>query len=200
MYPVTLSDHLFAGNRDGTLAGVPIEQVTVLECNYCKQGVVVIEEVWTGNQKGLGAGTISWHGIHWWPTPGATAPSDPSIPSAVANSFAEGTRCLAASAPNAAAAMFRNALAALAHDRHPDGKGVLKDRIKELVKIGGLPSTLATWATHVRLTGNAGVHPEIFGAVTDEEAEDLARLTMTLIEQVYVIPAQIAARQAARRS
>jgi hypothetical protein len=94
--------------------------------------------------------------------------------------------------------MFRNALAAICHDKDPSAEGDLKVRIRKLIADGGLAPTLGEWATHVRLTGNAGAHPEIFGAVTVEEAEDLSQLTWTLIEQLYVYPAQIAARRAQR--
>jgi hypothetical protein len=78
-------------------------------------------------------------------------------------------------------------------------KADLKDKIKTMVAEGGLPSALGEWADHVRLYGNAGVHPDKFGDVSQEEAEEVSRLTYSLIEAIYVLPANIAKRQAGRR-
>jgi hypothetical protein len=68
------------------------------------------------------------------------------------------------------------------------------DRLAE----GGLTATIGDWVDHVRLYGNAGVHPDLFGDVSIEEAEDVANLTQTLIELLYITPAKIAQRQAER--
>ena len=76
-------------------------------------------------------------------------------------------------------------------------KGDLKDKVKQVAD-GGLTATLGSWLDHVRLYGNAGAHPDLFGDVSLDEAEDVARLTETLIELLYVTPARIAQRQAER--
>ena len=44
----------------------------------------------------------------------------------------------------------------------------------------------------------AGAHPDLFGDVSLDEAKDVARLTETLVELLYVTPAKIAQRQAGR--
>lgn len=67
-----------------------------------------------------------------------------------------------------------------------------------MVADGGLTATLGEWIDHVRLYGNAGVHPDLFGSVSLEEAKDVARLTETLIELLYITPAKIAQRQTER--
>ena len=68
-----------------------------------------------------------------------------------------------------------------------------------MVADGGLGPTLGDWADHVRLYGNARVHPDLFGDVTLDEAKDVASLTETLIELPYITPERISQRQAARR-
>ena len=99
--------------------------------------------------------------------------------------------------------MLRNALAAIVQDRgsaETNAKGDLKDRVKALIAEGELQSAMGDWATHVRLYGNAGAHPELFGPVNMDEARDVERLTRTLIEQLYVIPATITRRRAERET
>jgi len=78
-------------------------------------------------------------------------------------------------------------------------KGDLKEKVKQVVADGGLTSTIGGWVDHVRLYGNAGVHPDLFGDVSVDEAKDVARLTDTLIELLYTTPAKIAQRQAERK-
>jgi hypothetical protein len=98
--------------------------------------------------------------------------------------------------------MLRTALTWIVEDKgsaSAKAKTDLKDKLKAMVADGGLPAALAEWADHVRLYGNAGVHPDKFGGVTLEEAEEVARLTYSLIEALYILPANIAKRQAERR-
>lgn len=58
---------------------------------------------------------------------------------------------------------------------------------------------LGEWADHIRLYGNAGAHPDKFGDVTLVEAKEVADLVNTMIELLYIVPANIAKRQAERR-
>ncbi len=153
-----------------------------------------------GGRRGGGAGAVTWEGVFWWPTPGAQA-LGPDVPPNVAGAYDEGVRCLSANAPNGAVAMFRTAMTWIVLDKGSDeakAKGDLKDKVKQMVADGGLTATLGSWLDHVRLYGNAGAHPDLFGDVSLDEAKDVARLTETLIELLYVTPARIAQRQAER--
>jgi Domain of unknown function (DUF4145) len=97
--------------------------------------------------------------------------------------------------------MFRAAMTWIVDDKGSEiakGKKDLKHKVKQMVADGGLTATLGGWIDHVRLYGNAGVHPDLFGDVSLDEAKDVARLTETLIELLYVTPAKIAQRQAER--
>ena len=69
-----------------------------------------------------------------------------------------------------------------------------------MVADGGFGSEIGGWVDHVRLYGNAGAHPNLFGDVSMDEAREVAGLTDTLIELLYTTPARIAKRQAERRS
>lgn len=125
------------------------------------------------------------------------------VPTRVAEAYSEASRCLHALAPNGAVAMLRTALTWIVEDKGSSvakGKSDLKDKIRAMVAEGTMPSSLGDWADHVRLYGNAGVHPDKFGDVSLDEAEDVAKLTYSLIETLYILPANIARRQAKRRS
>jgi hypothetical protein len=153
-----------------------------------------------GNRRGGGAGAVTWEGVFWWPAPGAQT-LGPNVPPNVATAYDEGVRCLSAGAPNGAVAMFRTAMTWIVQDKGSDeakAKGDLKDKVKKMVADGGLTATLGSWVDHVRLYGNAGAHPDLFGDVSLDEAKDVARLSETLIGLLYVTPAKIAQRQAER--
>lgn len=179
----------YAMNPNGTWERLASQRVAVLECSGCNDRIVVIEDELVG-----------WEGVHWWPIPGDQS-LDPSVPSKVASAYGEGVRCLSANASNGAVAMFRAAMTWIVDDTGSEaakGKKDLKDKIKQMVADGGLTATLGGWIDHVRLYGNAGAHPDLFGDVSLDEAKDVARLTATLIELLYVTPAKIAQRQAER--
>lgn len=162
---------------------------------------MVVEEERVGGVRGGKGGVVSWHGIHWWPTPGAGALST-DVPTKVAAAYDEGVRALSARAPNASVAMCRTAITYMI-DIHGSAaaksKADLKDKIKQMVKDGGPMAALGDWATHVRLYGNAGAPPDLFGDVSLDEAQEVARLVHTMIELLYVLPANIAKRQSERR-
>ena len=140
-----------------------------------------------------------WRGFFWWPAPGSTASQD--VPSEIADSYGEGMRCLSAEAPNGAAAMFRNTLAFIVDDKGSENakaKSNLEDKLKQMVADGTVTPSIGSWLDHIRLYGNAGVHPELFDPVDSDEAAELSRLVHTLLDVLYEVPATIARRQAER--
>lgn len=187
----------------GNTGRIPTEQVTVFLCAYCQQNIVVIEEQLIGGLRGGKGGSVTWSGIHWWPTPGSGSSFGTEVPDSVTKAYNEGVRCLGVKAPNGAVTMFRNALALIVEvsgSNEAKSKKVLAKKITQMVEDGGLPRSLADWTNHVRNFGNAGAHLEDFESVTLEEAEDISRLTSSLIENLYIIPAQISARRATKKS
>ncbi|WP_418607070.1 DUF4145 domain-containing protein [Georgenia sp. SUBG003] len=136
----------------------------------------------------------SLHPVLWWPTPGAANFDDESVPAPVVKAYDEGVRCLSIQVPNAAAAMLRSALAQVVQDKGSEAardKKTLNDAIKQMVSEQTLPPVFKDWAEHIKNMGNAGAHPEIFGAVTMEEAEDLRALVLQLLRFLYVQPAAL---------
>jgi Domain of unknown function (DUF4145) len=197
---VTFKHDGYAVNREGSYERIASQQVAILECSGCRDRIVVVEDLLVGGIRGGRSGNITWEGIHWWPIPGA-GESHPSVPAKVADAYAEGIRCLSAGAPNGAVAMFRTAMTWIVDDKgstEAKAKGDLKEKVKQMVMDGGFSTPLGDWVSHVRLYGNAAVHPDLFGDVSVDEARDVARLTETLIELLYITPAKVAQRQAER--
>jgi len=187
--------------RDGSFTRVATQRASILECHGCKDRIVVVEDELVGGHRGGRSGNITWEGIYWWPTPGGQG-LEAEVPDQVAEAYGEGVRCLSAGAPNGAVAMFRTAMTWIVNVRGSEAakaKGDLKEKIRQMVADGGLSAPLGDWLDHVRLYGNAGVHPDLFGDVSLDEAKDVANLTHTLIELFFITPARIAKRQAERR-
>jgi hypothetical protein len=194
-------DGIRVANPDGSYERLPTQRVAILECSSCKDRIVVVEDQLVGGQRAGGSGRVTWQGIHWWPTPGSGS-FGTEVPTNVAEAYAEGMRCLSAAAPNGAVAMFRTAMTWMVDaSGSPAAKaqGDLKEKVKQMVADGGLTAPVGSWVDQVRMYGNAGVHPDLFGDVTIDQAKDVARLVETLIELLYVTPARIAQRQAERR-
>ncbi|MBJ7289409.1 DUF4145 domain-containing protein [Williamsia sp.] len=134
-----------------------------------------------------------YQAVHWWPTPNTQFSLPDVVPVEVQNPFDEGCRCAAVSAPNAAVAMFRNAIAAIVQIKGSDeanSKNTLFLTIQQMGTDGTLFNDFTEWAHHVRLTGNAGAHQEQFEDVTSEQASDLREFTRQLIEFLFVQPAR----------
>jgi Domain of unknown function (DUF4145) len=131
--------------------------------------------------------------VYWWPPPG-TAQFDPDVPVAVSSCYDEGIKTLSVQAPRAAVVMFRAALAeivAASGSATAQGKKTLFDQLAEMEREGTLHTSLVAWAKQIRVLGNVGAHPNSLGAVSQDEAEDLASLTRQLITVLYEVPARI---------
>lgn len=196
--PVTFSGSHLVGPGGGSQPDA-IDQATVLVCNGCSQGVVVVEEEWVGDhprRHGLGSGgTVTWRGVHWWPPPGS-ADLDDAIPEALRGTFSEGQRALASKAPRAACVMFRATLEALVADRGSESARAAATRnlagaLGQMAEDGALDRSLAEWAREIRIVGNVGAHYSPEETVEQDEAEDLGRLLRQLLAYVYEMPAKI---------
>jgi hypothetical protein len=175
------------------------DQVSSLACQGCGQCTAVVEEQWVGDhpaREGLGTGgTVTWRGFHWWPAP-HSGDLDPVIPEPIADAYTEGTRAMGVRAPRAAVVMFRRTLEALVADR---GTEEAKRRLNRnlasareaMADERTLDGSLAEWAHEIRVVANAGAHFDPIADVSQDEAEELARLTRELLRYVYEMPARI---------
>jgi Domain of unknown function (DUF4145) len=164
------------------------EQATGFVCRHCRQGFVVIESQWVGDQPKRTAakpsGTLSWRGYHWWPVPGAIL--DDCVPATVCSAFDEASKCLASDCARAATAMARCALEGIVIDQG-EPKGQLVQRLKNLADRGLLLPTLAAWAKEVRLLGNDAVH-DLTADISIADARQLLEFIRELAKYIYVLP------------
>ena len=59
-------DGSYVTGRGGLPGRIATQQVSILECNGCRDRIVVIEDQLVGGQRNGRAGTVTWEGIHWW--------------------------------------------------------------------------------------------------------------------------------------
>jgi hypothetical protein len=202
--PVTFGNTAIQ-HPDGRTERNHIEQATVLECAGCHQRLVVVEEQLVGGisprLSSRLSGSITWRGIHWWPSPGAGT-LDPDVSGNVASAFDEGMRALSASCPRAAVVMFRGMLAEVVADKGSSAAQQAKtlyDQLKAMEREGTLHPSLVQWAAEIRVVGNAGAHPSTLDSVDPAEAQDLSQLCRRLLDVVYETPARIRRARTARR-
>lgn len=197
--PVTF-DGSYMLERDGREIPGTQDQVSVLLCRNCGQGVAVVEEKWVGEEaarKQKTGGMVTFRGIHWWPLPGAVV--QPDVPPAIASAYAEAVTCLSAGAWRAAAAMARRTLEGIAEDQG-ETKGDLRNRLNALAARNVLQPSLADWSKEVRLVGNAGAHFDIGMAVAQEDAEEIVGFIRELLRYLYEMPAELLRRRSKPKS
>ena len=175
----------------------PVDQVSVLYCRSCQQGVVVVEEQHVGDRswrhdKEFHGGVITWRGIHWWPAAGVSI--SPDVPTEIAEVFQEATRSQYAECPRAAAVMARRTLEAITAEKSQT-KGTLADRLDSLASNGILLPALADWSKEVRLVGNVGAHFDPISSVSMKDAEDLISFVRELVRYLYELPADLSRRR-----
>jgi hypothetical protein len=173
-------------------------RVHVATCQACQEGTVVVEK---GSVKSPdvagGVPIFSMDGpVFWWPTPNAAERIDPAagVPEKARDAYAEGLRCLAVQAPNAAAGRFRSALAVLADDKGGDvvrAERTLTGKLKRLFEVNPLLVALGEHADTIKVIGDAGTHQEEWPSLSQEQAQLSGQLVRHLIEVLYEFPARM---------
>lgn len=193
--PITLPHTKYISVQDIRRKGMQgLDQVSVLICRHCRQGISVIEEKWIGDKPARegGSGTITYRGINWWPLTEADLSND--IPNDIAAAFNEATMCYSANCFRASAAMARRTLEAITVDQG-ETSGRLVDRLNTLSSKGILHPNLSDWATEVRLIGNIGAHFDLIDTVKEDDASDLLSFVLELLRYLYELPATITRRR-----
>lgn len=156
---------------------LPTEQVAVLICRHCNQGMAVFE-----NQNGA---------FHWWPTATTSLPED--VPEEIGSAFIESVTAFNACCFRSSAAMARRTLEAVCAQQG-ETSGSLYKRIENLANCGKLLPTYRDWAHEVREVGNDGVH-DLIENVSQEDAEALIGFLRELLKFFYQMPAELARRR-----
>lgn len=181
-------------------------QVHVATCQVCGEGTIVVETGSRTQVTGSGGRRIfsSDGPIFWWPTPNAAERIDTAagVPEKARDAYAEGLRCLAVQAPNAAAGRFRSALAVLADDKGGGGvkaERTLTGKLKRLFEINPLLVALGEHADTIKVIGDAGTHQEEWPPLTQEQAQLSGQLVRHLIEVLYEFPARMSRSRPVRQ-
>jgi hypothetical protein len=187
-----------------------LQRAVAFQCRGCGQATLVIEEqmregVPARNYEGDGAPSQpKFEGIFWWPLPDS-APVDKSIPAGIAETYSEGSRCLAARAPSGASVMYRRTIEGIVKDkgskkaiRQLTESRDLAGAIKIMGNEGALPDAIAEWGEEVRGLGNVGGHLDPFEVVDLEQATDLSKLVRAMLHYLYEEPARLAKLRGSR--
>lgn len=194
--PLSFKEIMLAGGGGLRPEQEALDQISVLRCRNCGQGVAVVEEKWIGDKpyNESRSGTIWFKGLFWWPLPHSNLP--PDIPETVRDAYAEAARTLAADCPRASIVMSRRCLEAITAERGQT-TGSLRDRLDALAANNVLHPTLAEWAKEIRLTGNLGAHFDPLTKVASDDAARLLNFVRELLRFLYELPAEL---QRARNS
>lgn len=194
--PVTYDYESHYLDHEGRTDHDTLSQVSSLICRNCRQGVVVVEDQWIGEQprrKGLkSGGEVYYKGVHWYPLPEMTPSTD--IPSDSASAFAEAAAALAANCPRASAVMARRTLEAITVEKG-EIEGSLAKRLRILDEKGVLHPSLAEWVKEVRLVGNVGAHFDPIQPVSMDDAKQLVNFLSELLKYLYELPAELKRRR-----
>ncbi len=123
--------------------------------------------------------------------PEVTASDIPEdLPENVRTSFAEAEAAYAQNLFSSAAACYRKSIERAVKHLHPNGKGTLNARIRELEKNGLLPKTLIDLLDRVRILGNLSVHEDDVDPSREDctVARDFSRLFLVY---TYSLPAKV---------
>nr|WP_128137698.1 DUF4145 domain-containing protein [Micromonospora provocatoris] len=169
--------------------------VLVATCEVCQDGTVIIER---GTRMPVTGGTVYnlEQPIFWWPTPNSAERIDPDagLPDKARDAYAEGLRCLAVQAPNAAAGRFRSALAVIADNKGGEdvkSERTLTGKLKRLYEGNPLLIALGEHTDTIKVIGDAGTHQEDWPPLSQEQAELAGQLVRHLIEALYEFPARM---------
>lgn len=120
----------------------------------------------------------------------------PEEPSSLRTAYKQAIRAMDANAHLAAAAMFRRALQVITRDLLKAKPGTLASELKQVVgesyNGGVVSANFADVGYIIKEAGNQGAHPDEDPDLlhfTAQDAEDLQRIFMELVSELFVIPA-----------
>jgi hypothetical protein len=178
-----LSQNMFAFNAT-------IEVRLILKCNYARcHRVVYVETV-------LALNTLSNRPSDFFLMHPSRliAAAHPSIPTAIAEDWREARVALNASAPKAAAVMFRRVLYGALLDKkcklHP-----LMDGLGDLIKNERLPAIFDDWLPAIKDDGHDAAHPDRALHVSAANVAETMEYTAELLRYLYIEPYEFQQRK-----
>jgi hypothetical protein len=120
------------------------------------------------------------------PTP--IIPTD--LPANVEAPFVEAEAALGNKLLSSAASCYRKSIERAVKFLHPDGKGMLNARIREMDKLKLLPEALIALLDQVRILGNFSIHEEIEDPSL-EDCEAVKIFATLFLTYTFSLPAQV---------
>ena len=131
--------------------------------------------------------------VHHYPT--SEVSLHQSIPPNVAESYAEGVRCMGVSGNKAAVLMFRRALQEICEDKGADSNKKLNEQIDEII-----PNDLSDLSHEIRKWGNIGGHPDdLIKDVQPDDSKEMKELIDRMFDFLYVMPWKVQQSRAKRQ-
>ena len=163
----------------------------VLRCNYakCKRAMYV-------RTSNIPNRTINNPSDDFFMYPSrAVDDPHPGIPVPISEDWAEGQKAMQASAPKAAAVMFRRVLYGILLDKgcklHP-----LRDGMAQLIATQRLPAIFDEWLPAIKDDGHDAAHPDRALHVSAENVTETMEYTAELLRFLYVEPYEFQQRKA----
>jgi hypothetical protein len=117
----------------------------------------------------------------------------PEVPIRIAEDFKEALRCRWVDAYNATAEMCRRSIQSSCLDLGAANSDSIIGQIDWVHAQGKIPLVLKETAHKIRLGGNRGAHSSTSESpITPQEADAIIAFTRYYLENVYIIPAQLA--------
>jgi hypothetical protein len=168
----------------------------VLGCNYtsCRKIVYVSTSETTSSPMPNGPYPHQQANFfHMYPSR-AIDPPHPSLPAQIADDWIEAQKAMEASAPKAAAVMFRRVLYSVLMDKgcrlHP-----LRDGLSDLIQGQRLPAIFDDWLPAIRDDGHDGAHPDRALQVSHENIAETKEYTAELLRFLYIEPYEFLQRK-----
>ena len=155
----------------------------VIECNHsrCRRNVYVYTTALNGQINPTHMDAFYMHPSR------ATTPPHTSIPPSIAEDWLEGLKSLNASAPKAAAVMFRRVLYGVLIDKHCPLHPI-HDGLKKLVAQERLPAIFDRWLPAIKDDGHDAAHPDRALQVNAENINETQAYTAELLRYLYIEP------------
>lgn len=113
------------------------------------------------------------------------------VPNSVAENANETALCMRIGTWTAAVIMCRRTVQTSVYDLGAPGKNLF-EQIDWLASNGKISPNLKDWAHEIRHFGNFGAHPdELFGDVTQQDAETTFEFLKVFLQNVYEMPARV---------
>lgn len=159
----------------------------LLECSYsdCRRIMYVLQLTHLNE--------IFPDGFFMYPSR-AVEPAHPSVPSEISEDWVEAQRAMQASAPKAAAVMFRRVLYGILLDKsckvYPISEG-----LKELIAKERLPAIFDKWLPAIKDDGHDAAHPDRALQVSAENVAETMEYTAELLRYLYKEPYEFEQRR-----